>query len=107
VSGAQDRDDEGEGGQEGGGKGKGKEVDCYAGSVTFVSGTTNSGSHISRNPGASHDGEVKMLLAGQGGARGTGGVRINEGSVVGVRAPMWDIDMGGEKWVVGVDWVVL
>jgi hypothetical protein len=26
---------------------------------------------------------------------------------VGIRAPMWDVDVGAEKWVVGVDWVVL
>jgi hypothetical protein len=24
-----------------------------------------------------------------------------------VRAPTWDVDIGGEKWIVGVDWVVL
>jgi hypothetical protein len=47
------------------------------------------------------------LLAGQGGARGTGGVKLRIGGSVGIRAPMWDIDVGGETWLVGVDWVVL
>ena len=52
-------------------------------------------------------GEVKALLAGQGGARGSGGVRVRKGDVVGVRAPVWDLTVAGETWVVGVDWVVL
>jgi hypothetical protein len=52
------------------------------------------------------DGEIRILL-GQGGARGAGGVKIRMGGVIGVRQPMWDVDVNGETWVVGVDWVVL
>lgn len=77
------------------GRGEAGEVECFAGGVVFVRGEIETGA------------EVKVLLAGQGGARGSSGVRLKEGSVVGIRVPMWDVDVGGEKWVVGVDWVVL
>jgi hypothetical protein len=36
-----------------------------------------------------------------------GGVRIKVGSLVGIRAPVWDVDVRREVWSVGVDWVVL
>jgi hypothetical protein len=39
--------------------------------------------------------------------RGAAGVKVRVGDVVGVKAPTWDIHVGGEKWVVGVEWVVL
>jgi hypothetical protein len=67
------------------------EVECFPGQFVFVHG----------------DDETRVLLAGQGGARGAGGVKIRVGGVVGIRAPMWDVDVGGDKWVFGVDWVVL
>jgi hypothetical protein len=67
------------------------EVECFPGHFVFVHG----------------EDEVRVLLAGQGGARGTGGVKLKIGGNVGIRAPMWDVDVGGETWVVGVDWVVL
>jgi hypothetical protein len=67
------------------------EVECFPGHFVFVHG----------------DDEMRVLLAGQGGARGTGGVKLRIGGSVGIRAPMWDIDVGGETWLVGVDWVVL
>ena len=85
------------------------EVECFAGGVVFVRGDTEPGLYNASRGGsvAVEDGEVKVLLAGQGGARGSGGVRVRTGCVVGVRAPMWDVDIGGETWVVGVDWVLL
>lgn len=67
------------------------EVECFPGQFVFVHG----------------EDETRVLLAGQGGARGAGGVKIRVGGVVGIRAPIWDVDVGGEKWVFGVDWVVL
>ncbi|CAO2650207.1 Nn.00g014990.m01.CDS01 [Neocucurbitaria sp. VM-36] len=85
------------------------EVECYAGSVIFVRGATEPGLYnASRSPSDfGEEGESRVLLAGQGGTRGSGGVKIKVGGIVGVRAPMWDVDVSGEKWVVGVDWVVL
>jgi hypothetical protein len=87
----------------------GVEVECFPGLFVFVRGETEPGMYnVSRAPDViGNDGETRVLLAGQGGARGTGGVRVKMGGVVGIRAPMWDVDVRGEKWVVGVDWVVL
>lgn len=83
-------------------------VDCYPGGVVFIKGNTDVALYnASRAPGEARDSDVGVLLAGQGGARGAGSVRIREGSVVGIRAPMWEVDIAGEKWSVGVDWVVL
>ncbi|KAF2621953.1 hypothetical protein BU25DRAFT_219359 [Macroventuria anomochaeta] len=86
-----------------------QEVECCPGSVVLVTGETEPG--IYNAPRAeSVVGEeegVKVLLAGQRGVRGAGGVKVRVGGVVGVRAPTWDIDVCGEKWAVGVDWVVL
>jgi hypothetical protein len=86
-----------------------QEAECFPGHFVFIRGDTVPGLYnASRAPSLSDDDrETRVLLAGQGGARGTGGVRIKVGGIVGIRAPMWDVDVGGEKWSVGVDWVVL
>ncbi|KAH8711787.1 hypothetical protein GQ44DRAFT_763017 [Phaeosphaeriaceae sp. PMI808] len=47
----------------------------------------------------------RMVLVGRGGARGV--VRIGRGDVIVVRGPVWDVDVCGEKWVVGVEWGVM
>ncbi|KAJ4299489.1 hypothetical protein N0V90_004734 [Kalmusia sp. IMI 367209] len=95
------------------------ETECWPGGVVFVRGNTDAGLYnASRAPtlisseGYQDDhAEIKIMLAGQGGARGKGGVRIRQGGVVGVRAPIWDVRVGvgekAEKWLVGVEWVVL
>jgi hypothetical protein len=85
------------------------EVECYPGCFVFVRGETEPGMYnYSRAPSVvGEDGEIRILLAGQGGARGAGGVKIRTGGVIGVRQPMWDVVVNGETWVVGVDWVVL
>ncbi|KAF1941009.1 hypothetical protein EJ02DRAFT_435152 [Clathrospora elynae] len=97
------------GGRDAGGEEEG--VECYAGGVVFVRGDTEREKSVynaSRAPSVAGDeGETRFLLAGQGGARGTGGVKIKTGCVIGLRAPMWHVHVGEEKWVVGVDWVVL
>jgi hypothetical protein len=87
----------------------GAEVECFPGLFVFVRGETEPGTYnVSRASDiVGNDGETRVLLAGQGGARGTGGVKVKVGGVVGIRAPTWDVDVGGEKWVVGMDWVVL
>lgn len=85
------------------------DVECYPGHFVFVRGDTEPGLYnVSRAPGVvDNNGEIRVLLAGQGGARGLSGIRLKSGSIVGVRAPMWDVDIAGEKWVVGIDWVLL
>ncbi|KAH7082763.1 hypothetical protein BKA63DRAFT_137599 [Paraphoma chrysanthemicola] len=85
------------------------EVECFPGCFVFVRGESEPGMYnFSRAPSVvGNDPELRILLAGQGGARGGGGVKIHIGGVVGVRQPMWDVDVNGETWVVGVDWVVL
>lgn len=83
-----------------------EEVECFTGRVVFVRGDTEPGLYSASRVLHEHR-QMRVLLAGQGGARGSGGVRIRVGSIVGVRAPTWDVDVGGEKWLVGVDWVVL
>lgn len=87
-------------------------VECYPGGAVFVFGDVEAGAggmngYPSRVSSGVGDEGVRLMLAGQGGARGTGGVKVRIGSSLGVRAPLWDVDVGGEKWIVGVDWVVL
>ncbi|KAF2005956.1 hypothetical protein P154DRAFT_423645 [Amniculicola lignicola CBS 123094] len=91
------------------GEKEGNEVECFAGGVVFVEGKVDMDRGMfdgSRGQGRGN-GEVGVMLAGAGGARGSGGVKIREGSVVGIRAPTWDVEMMGDIWVVGVDWLVL
>jgi hypothetical protein len=86
-----------------------QQLECCAGSVVFASGETETGLYsTSRASGIpNQSGEMKIVLAGQGGVRGPGGVQVKIGSVIGVRAPTWEIDVGKEKWLMAVDWVVL
>ncbi|KAF2106834.1 hypothetical protein BDV96DRAFT_507273 [Lophiotrema nucula] len=92
-------------------KGEGEGVECFNGGVVFVSGDADVGLYnASRMPpgsAAQSEHETRVLLAGQGGARGLSGVKIKERSVVGIRAPLWDVEIAGEKWVVAVDWILL
>lgn len=85
------------------------EVECYAGSVVFARGDAEPGMYNASRAGSTggEDGLTRIMLAGQGGARASGGVLVKAGSVVGIRAPMWDVDVGKEKWTVAVDWVLL
>jgi hypothetical protein len=100
-------------------------VECWAGGVVFVRGSTDVGlynasrtsnvfSHNSSADGASEGGaeDTTIVLAGQGAARGKAGVRVREGTVIGIRAPVWDVNIkncpgGTSKCVVAVEWVVL
>ncbi|KAM3075072.1 hypothetical protein ACMFMG_007471 [Clarireedia jacksonii] len=53
-------------------------------------------------------GSVKVILAGEvagvGLQRGKG---VEVGKVVGIKGPVWEVVVEGEKWGVGVDWKVL
>jgi hypothetical protein len=81
-------------------------VDCYAGGVVFAWGSVEDGS---LNEADDSEGmRMNMLLAGQGGlSAGASPCTLHEGDMVGIRAPTWDVNIAGEKWLVGVDWVVL
>ncbi|KAF1964772.1 hypothetical protein BU23DRAFT_547059 [Bimuria novae-zelandiae CBS 107.79] len=95
------------------------EVECWPAGVAFVRGATDASLYNASRassltqPEEDRHGhaEVKIMLAGQGGARGKGGVRIRVGDIVGVRAPIWDVRIGTgeqpERWLVGVEWVIL
>ena len=89
----------------------GEDIECFNGGVVFVRGHTDAGlynaSRMPRGSAAQAEHETRVLLAGQGGARGQSGVKINERSVVGIRAPLWDVEIDGEKWIVAVDWILL
>ena len=86
-----------------------EEVECFPGHCVFVRGDTEPGMYNASRASSTIDNgaEMRILLAGQGGARGTGGVRIRVGGAVGIKQPTWDVEIGEETWVVGVDWVVL
>jgi hypothetical protein len=53
-------------------------------------------------------GVIRVILAGEG--AGTGlqkDSKVEVGKVVGIKDPLWDVVIEGEKWGVGVDWKVL
>ncbi len=53
-------------------------------------------------------GEVKVVLAGEG--AGTGlqkGIKVELGKTVGIKGPLWEVLIEGERWGVGLDWKVL
>ncbi|KAL6161686.1 hypothetical protein ACJBU6_00791 [Exserohilum turcicum] len=86
-----------------------QDIGCYAGGVVFARGEIEPGvgSALRASTLAVENGAVRLLLAGQGGARSARGVKVRVGNVIAVRAPTWEIDVGLEKWLVAVDWVVV
>jgi hypothetical protein len=51
---------------------------------------------------------MRIILAGEG--AGTGlqkGSKVQVGKTVGIKGPVWEVVMEGQKWGVGVDWQVL
>lgn len=52
--------------------------------------------------------ETKVILAGEGTVTGLQRVsKVEVGNTVGVKGPVWEVTLEGEKWGVGVDWKVL
>lgn len=82
------------------------EVDCYPGGVVFVDGDTEPGLY-NASRATSEQGGIKVLLSGNGTTRAKESLRIRSGNVIGVRAPLWDVDIAGQTLMVGMDWVVL
>jgi hypothetical protein len=83
-------------------------VECYSGGIVFARGNTEPGMYNASRAGSTgaEDSPIRILLAGQGGARASGGVLVKTGSVVGIRAPMWEVDVGEDRWTMAVDWVL-
>jgi hypothetical protein len=53
-------------------------------------------------------GVVKVILAGEGAETGlTKGSSVEIGETIGIKGPVWEIVIGGEKWGVGIEWKVL
>ncbi|KAF2200876.1 hypothetical protein GQ43DRAFT_56332 [Delitschia confertaspora ATCC 74209] len=84
--------DSGGGGEE---ERNGEGVEGVNGGVVFAKGEVDG-----------KDGVVRIMLSGPA-AKGSSSKKVGIGSTVGVRAPCWDVNVGDEKWVVGVDWIVL
>lgn len=52
--------------------------------------------------------KVKMILGGEGATEGLERRKMVEpGGMVGVKAPVWEVHIGGERWGVGANWKVL
>lgn len=83
-------------------------AECFPGGVVFVKGNGDLGSNYALPHGTGDDVRgVSVLLAGNGSASRSTRVRMRERDVVGIRAPLWEVDVGEQKWIVGVDWVIL
>jgi hypothetical protein len=53
-------------------------------------------------------GIINVVLAGEGTSVGLQkNSRVEVGSTVGIKIPVWEVIIEGEKWGVGVDWTVL
>ena len=51
---------------------------------------------------------INVILAGEG--AGTGlqrGSKVAVGGIIGVKGPIWEVMIQGDKWGIGVDWKVL
>lgn len=50
---------------------------------------------------------MKVILAGEGAETGLKkGSRVEIGKTIGIKGPVWEIVIGGEKWGVGIEWKV-
>lgn len=53
-------------------------------------------------------GKVRVMLAGEGQSTGLQkGSNVGVGKTIGIKGPVWEVVIEGEKWAVGVDWKVL
>lgn len=53
-------------------------------------------------------GIVSVILAGEGTSTGLQrSSKVEVGKTVGIKSPVWEVVIEGEKWGVGVDWTVL
>ncbi|EFQ87416.1 hypothetical protein PTNB73_04697 [Pyrenophora teres f. teres] len=82
-------------------------VACYPGRVVFARACIVQDAVYDVSSTAHGDEEVSILLVGQGGVRGSGGVLVKMGSVLGVRVPTWHVHVQGDKCLVAVDWILL
>jgi hypothetical protein len=76
------------------------DVDGSQGRMMLVHGS------LDQDRGHSTGAEVRAILAGQSGRKSVN-LRVRPGSVVGIRAPWWDVEIKGKMWIVGADWGVI
>ena len=87
--------------------GTGNEVECFSGGIIFIKGMVEAALPGYYDMSVDENVSVQAILAGRGGVRVAGSLFIREGDLVGLRAPAWETDNGGSKWVIAVEWVVL
>jgi hypothetical protein len=53
-------------------------------------------------------GEMRVILAGEGTSVGLArGEELRKGKVVGIKGPVWEVVIEGQRWGVGVEWKVM
>lgn len=64
---------------------------------------------LGRNMEEEQEEEMRLLLIvdTRDGKKALSSRRIVEGDVVGIKAPLWEVEVQGVRWAVGVDWKVL
>lgn len=68
--------------------------------MTLIKGQQKQPDGTVDNPGV-----VKVILAGEGAGSGLQrGSMVEAGKTVGIKGPVWEVLLEGEKWGVGVDW---
>lgn len=66
------------------------------------------GRHVQDGEVMDHLGLVTVMLAGEGLGNGVQkSAKADIGRVVGVKGPVWEVVIEGERWGVGVEWKVL
>lgn len=60
---------------------------------------------VDREEGQEGEGKGWVLVGP--GTRAGGGGNVRKGDLVGVKRPVWGMEVLGELWTVGVDWAVL
>jgi len=53
------------------------------------------------------DGQGVQVLLARGGDAARVGASVEVGSVVGIRAPSWEVDVDDASWIVAVDWKMM
>lgn len=71
-----------------------------------IEGVRGNGPHVVKARTVNGE-SVSVILARSAQVGGVQSLNVAVGSMVGVRAPSWDVEIGGEHYAVAVDWKVL
>ncbi len=52
-------------------------------------------------------GKEKKIILAEGERGGIVGEEVRKGNLIGIRAPVWEVDVLGESWGFGVQWQVI